>query len=331
MAGPTISGRSEGVQAVAVDPSGNPWIIGDNAKVYHHTASGWQDMGIQATSIAVGANGAAWITDTNYQAGPGGYLVWTWTGSSWAEAPGASGNSIAVDSSGNPWITNSGPIYEFTVGQTTGTLGTSPNAIYVESLYEQLLHRSADPGASYWVGLLNQGVAPSTVVQTLETSSEYLSNVVTGIYEHYLNRAPDPGGLNAWVGALQSGATIEQVIEGFIASPEFYQVQGGGTNAGFVTVFYKDILNRAPDPGGYAYWLNALNSGSITPAGMAAGFLTSQEYRIDLIGLDYQLYLGRLPDAGGLDAWVQAMQAGLTDQTVLAAILGSGEGFADWS
>ncbi len=210
-------------------------------------------------------------------------------------------------------------------------LGTSPNAIHVENLYGLLLHRPADPGAAGWVGLLDQGMAPGNMILALENSAEYLTNVMVGIYQHYLDRAPDPAGLSGWVSALQNGLTIEQVIAGFIASPEFYQVQGGGTNTGFVTVFYQDILGRQPDPVGFATWVDALDSGTITPAQMAAGFLTSQEYQGDLISTDYLQFLGRQPDAGGLAAWVQAMQAGATDQQVLAAILGSGEAFTDWS
>ena len=93
--------------------------------------------------------------------------------------------------------------------------------------------------------------------------------------------------MSYWVGVLQGGATIEQVIEGFIASPEFYQVQGGNTNSGFVTVFYQDILNRSPDPSGYAYWLNALNTGSRLAGRMAWGFLRSPEYEGDLVSADY--------------------------------------------
>ena len=79
---------------------------------------------MKATSIAVGSNGAVWATSTNYQAGPGGYTVYEWTGSGWALRPGASGDAIAVDAGGHPWITNDGPIYTF---QSTATV-TAPAA-----------------------------------------------------------------------------------------------------------------------------------------------------------------------------------------------------------
>ena len=39
-----------------------------------------------------------------------------------------------------------------------------------------------------------------------------------------MNRNPDPSGFNAWVGALDSGATREQVFNGFVKSPEFVAI-----------------------------------------------------------------------------------------------------------
>ena len=209
----------------------------------------------------------------------------------------------ATDSSGD----TGSQVYSLTVASP---LGTSRDAVYVENLYGLLLRRAADSGGAYWVTQLDQGVSPSNLVISIESSYEYLCNLVTGIYQHSLNRTPDPGGLSHWVGVLQGGATIEQVIEGFIASPEFYQVQGGGTNAGFINVFYQDILGRQPDAAGYAYWLNGMNNGTVTPAGLAAGFLSSQEYRNDLVNSYYQEFLLRNAEPAGLAYWTRRWPPG---------------------
>jgi hypothetical protein len=64
---------------------------------------------------------------------------------------------------------------------------------------------------------------------------------------------------------------------------------------------------------------------------VAIGFLTSQEYRTDLVQNDYMTYLLRTADSGGLAAWVDALNAGATDQQVLAQIFGSAEGYQLWS
>ena len=46
----------------------------------------------------------------------------------------------------------------------------------------------------------------------------------------------------------------------------------------YVTSLYKNILQRAPDSGGLAYWVGLLTSGQDTEAQEQAGFLTSSEY-----------------------------------------------------
>jgi hypothetical protein len=46
----------------------------------------------------------------------------------------------------------------------------------------------------------------------------------------------------------------------------------------YVTGLYQNILNRAPDPGGYTYWVNDLVSGA-TEAQVQNAFLNSSEYK----------------------------------------------------
>ena len=125
---------------------------------------------------------------------------------------------------------------------------------------------------------------------------------------------------------MQGGATVEQVIAAVVGSAEFYQA-AGGTNAGFVNAVYGYVLNRAADAGGAGYWTGALNGGA-PRSSVAAAILASQEYRIGLVASYYAQYLRRAADQGGLYAWVKSPQS---DQSVLAGILGSGEGVAAWS
>jgi len=57
-----------------------------------------------ATDISVGANGSVWIVGTNKVAD--GFGIYRWNGTGWAPQTGGA-FTIAVDPSGNPWITNS--------------------------------------------------------------------------------------------------------------------------------------------------------------------------------------------------------------------------------
>jgi hypothetical protein len=171
-------------------------------------------------------------------------------------------------------------------------------------------------------------MAPSTVVQDIEQSTEYLNDEVNGLYVHYLKRSADTMGLQGWTNLLAGGGTIEQVIDGIVSSPEYFALQGN-SNSGFVKGLYQDILGRTASPGEVQGWVNALSGA--TRAQVAMGFLTSQEYRINLVDSYYIQYLSRPADPGGEAGWANALAAGMTDQAVLARIFGSPEGYALWS
>jgi Domain of unknown function (DUF4214) len=139
-----------------------------------------------------------------------------------------------------------------------------------------LLNRSVDPvGEAGWTNLLNQGVSRQIIVGVIEQSVEYRTDEVERLYQQLLNRNADAQGLNGFVNALGSGATILQVEAAIVGSPEFFQ-DAGGTNQGFVTALYGDLLHRAPDPGGQAVALAAL-SGGVGPQAVAAAVLSSQD------------------------------------------------------
>jgi hypothetical protein len=211
--------------------------------------------------------------------------------------------------------------------QLPSFVGTSANGAYVENLYETLLGRTADPGATAFVTMLNNGASPATVVSVMVHSTEYLTDEVRQLYFTYLHRAADPGGLQHFVGVLTSGGTVEQVAEALTSSPEYFQLHGG-QNEAFLTALYYDALGRGGSPLEQAGFLQGLNSGTLSRAQVAAAIFGSAEYRNDLVEYYYQEFLGRNADPGGLAAWQAQLKAGLTDGQLIAALLGSGEGFA---
>src|SRR5262249_20972797 len=158
----------------------------------------------------------------------------------------------------------------------------------------------------------------------IEGSTEYLTDQVVALYERYLNRAPDPTGEQNWVGLLLAGGTLEQVAEGLVSSQEYFQ-DHGSTNQGYVNGLYHDVLGRAGSPTEVNAWVVALDGGTSRDQ-VAIDFLTSTEYRTDLVTGYYNEFLGRAPDSAGLNEWVAALKSGSTDQHVLAGILGSPEG-----
>jgi len=89
-----------------------------------------------------------------------------------------------------------------------------------------------------------------------------------------LGRPPDGPGLAYWTQQVNSGMTRGQMMVQFSESPE-YRVSI--ESEVFVTMMYTGMLRRAPDAGGFDYWVGQRDHG--TAQGLIAGFLASQEYR----------------------------------------------------
>lgn len=103
------------------------------------------------------------------------------------------------------------------------------------------------------------------------------------MYQAAFNRAPDLGGLGYWIKAMDDGVSLEQVARSFLASKEFEHLYGAGPNDhDFVTSLYNNVLHRAPDPGGFAYWIDALHNGT-DRAVVLNGFSESAENQAALL------------------------------------------------
>lgn len=209
------------------------------------------------------------------------------------------------------------------------SFGANANTLFVASVYSLLLGRVPDASASYWVGLLNSGATPASVILSIEGSTEYLTDQVDAMYVHYLNRPADAGGQTYWVGTLLAGGTLEQVAAGLASSDEFF-VDQGSTNRGYVIGLYADVLGRVASTPEVDAWVAQLDAGA-TRLSVATAFLISQEYRQDLVQADYNTFLKHAADPGGLAYWVGKLNAGATDQQILAGIFGSPEGYKLWS
>jgi hypothetical protein len=206
------------------------------------------------------------------------------------------------------------------------TVGT-PNERFVGGLYQTLLQRQPDPGGlAGWTAALDRGVRRSQVALEIEESLEARALEVQALYHRFLHRDADPSGLNTFVAFLGAGITVEEVSTILMGSPEYLQAHGG-TNQGFIAALYADTLNRSPDPGGLASYLQALSQGASRQQ-IAAAIFESTEYLQDLVGNFYQVYLKRAADNAGLNSFVQALRVGATDQEIIAAMLGSDEFFS---
>jgi len=148
------------------------------------------------------------------------------------------------------------------------------------SLYRQYLGRDPEPGAESWLqyddGTIENGIAnseeannfrnqsgqqqqPAPEQQQPQAPSGLDDNAIRQLYQQYLGRDADPGGLNTW-----RGQSYEQVLQGILGSgeyaqritsqqpaktPETQQPQSG-LNDAQVKQLYNRYLGRDPDPDG---------------------------------------------------------------------------------
>lgn len=99
------------------------------------------------------------------------------------------------------------------------------------------------------------------------------------LYHAAFERAPDIGGLNFYLGAGVTAATLAQAI---VASPEW---AGDGLNtpsvSTFVQTLYRQVFEREADSGGLAFWSAQLASGSVSRADVLLAFALSGEHRTE--------------------------------------------------
>jgi hypothetical protein len=230
----------------------------------------------------------------------------------------------------------------------------------VTRYYNDVLGRAPDAGGlAFWTsnvaGIIPLGIDIKEGFQGLAKaffdSVEYVDQgnldnaFVTDLYQTFLNRAPDPGGLGFWMDQLVQGLTRDMLITAFGNSVEFVQFLERNFGAldtrpehNLVNDFYRGILNRFPDTGGFNVWHGLMRTAQCTSAQavrdvssqIASDFIHSAEYALrnrDNSGFVEDLYnafLRRGADPAGFTGWVAALATQTRDQ-VLAAFVNSPE------
>ena len=216
----------------------------------------------------------------------------------------------------------------------------------VTHYYQSILRRAPDAGGkTHWTGeatrVVNLGADVNEVwyamAQQFYFSPEYAafnrnaSGFVTDLYTTFFNRAPDAGGLAHWVDQLGRGMPREVALAEFMFSAEFR----GFTQAMFgtstvraevnaVTDFYRGLLARTPDSGGFNHWWSRFRAAQCQ--GQAAVlaeveaisslFARSAEYAArnrnnsQFVGDLYNAFLRRGGDLGGVQFWIDQLNSG---------------------
>ena len=133
----------------------------------------------------------------------------------------------------------------------------------------------------------------------LDISPTQTAGSVYRLYQATFNRTPDAAGLGYWINAVDKGANIiTNVAASFVTSPEFVAKYGSNpSNASYVDNLYQNVLHRAGESGGVAYWNQQLNTGAATKAFVLEQFATLAEGAALVAptiahGIQYQQWVG---------------------------------------
>ena len=184
------------------------------------------------------------------------------------------------------------------------TYGSLDNQHFVEQLYLNVLDRAGDGGGiTYWTNLLDthtqsrgqvlagfsklaehvQKLAPVISEGIFDVNETAAS--VARLYDATFNRLPDGNGLLYWKDQIDHGTSLSTVAAAFASSSEFQNTYGNLSNQAFVDLIYHNVLHRAGDPGGVAFWTNALASGQTNRGDVLLGFSESTEHQVNTVGI----------------------------------------------
>jgi len=241
----------------------------------------------------------------------------------------------------------------------------------VQEYYRDILDREPEPGgAEGWADeicrIQNLGIYVGEGFQAearlFFNSAEYIAKgksntaFVIDLYQTFLQREPDETGLKYWGEQLKC-LTRNMLITQFAYCDEFktyltslFGVDTTRPENNLVNDFYRGILGRLPDDGGFNDWLGQMRTAQCTSAqavedvsyAQSLAFVQSGEYTAkgrDNMGYIEDLYnaiLRRGADCGGFTAWVdnlnsmtrvqvlQAFTACIEFQTRVDAVIAAG-------
>lgn len=97
------------------------------------------------------------------------------------------------------------------------------------------------------------------------------------LYQAAFDRTPDKAGLGFWIAQADKGSSLRSIAEQFLNSAEAAAKYANAVDDGaFATQLYGNVLHRAPDAAGLAFWVNSLHVG-VTRTDVLAQFSESAE------------------------------------------------------
>ncbi|GAB3369003.1 DUF4214 domain-containing protein [Massilia agri] len=249
---------------------------GSNKPVF----SGIGEAGTEILLVRIGEN----IPISATSVGPDG--KWTI-----ASTPLPDGSYVAaaasVDKAGN--ATSASTRMEFVIASTDNQTGGDGNDTFIVGAGDNAIDGGAGRDTVVYAGSMadytikrsvwgfnvttkspSEGTDALINVERIQFSDGYKALDVDGLtgqifrlYEAALGRPAEPTGLGYWMQRMEKGASLVEIAHEFTWAPEFKEKYGSNPNdADFLRQLYLNILDREPDPDGYAYWVGRIDDSS---------------------------------------------------------------------
>jgi len=107
-------------------------------------------------------------------------------------------------------------------------------------------------------------------------SNKNIQDFTSRFYKETLGRSAEPAGLNYWTDSLSTGILSgADLARSFIYSDEF--LARGTSDEEFLDIMYSSFFNRAPDSGGYNFYISEMQNG-VSREDVLESFLLSLEF-----------------------------------------------------
>lgn len=179
---------------------------------------------------------------------------------------GGIGHDIVVGGSGNDMLSGGRSDvgqWQFFIDANGQVSARHETAVFAPGSWENVAVSELD-GSAQWLGFLG---ASGAKLQELAL-----------LYQGAFGRAPDLAGLEFWA---QNGGSASEVMAMFAAGSEYGSGSYAGlTNEAFVRAVYSNMLGRAADDSGVAFWTGKLAAATpLARSDMLAAFALSAEHR----------------------------------------------------
>lgn len=123
-------------------------------------------------------------------------------------------------------------------------------------------------------------------------------------------------------GGLEEGTLTVNIVDPVLpgCSPS------DSKNARYICRVYLDLLGRAADPSGKAFWLRKVDRGE-SRVGIIRKYQTTPEYNRRVVDDVYKTFLKRTPDKSGQAFWAEKIRKGANPDEIRTQVIGSNEYF----